>query len=53
MLNNNECVPNEICIEMETMDFQALQYFVESAENRRIIIQKGVQSTEHLLGTMD
>lgn len=59
MLNNikhveqYECVPNEICIEMETMDFQALQYFVESAENRRIIIQKGVQSTEHLLGTMD
>lgn len=33
---------NEISIEMEQMDFDALMYFIDCPENRKTIIQKGV-----------
>ena len=47
-----QSIPNEICIEMEKMDFEALQYFTECVENRRNIFQKGVQSAEQFLSEL-
>ena len=40
---------NEICIEMGQMDFEALMYFIDSPENRKTIIQNGVQCAQTLI----
>jgi len=40
--DKNIDLKNEICIEMEQMDFDALMYFIDCPENRKNIIQQGV-----------
>lgn len=42
-------IPNEVAIEMDNTDFEALKYILENSENRKNIIQKGINSALHLL----
>ena len=38
----------EVCIEMGQMDFEVM-YFIECPENRRTIIQKGIESAKFFI----
>lgn len=40
---------NEICIEMGQMDFEAIMYFIDCPENRKTIIQNGVESAKFFI----
>lgn len=47
--DKNIDLKNEICIEMEQMDFDALMYFIDCPENRKNIIQKGVDLAKNYI----
>lgn len=47
--DKNIDLKNEICVDMEQMDFNALMYFIDCPENRKTIIQKGVDLAKKYL----
>ena len=48
-LDTDVVLTNEVRIEMGHMNFEDIMYFIECPENRRTIIQKGVESAEFFI----
>ena len=48
-LDTDVVLTNEVQIEMGYMNFEDIIYFIECPENRRTIIQKGIESAKFFI----
>ena len=48
-LDTDVVLTNEVQIEMGYMNFEEIIYFLDCPENRRTIIQKGIESAQILI----